>query len=649
MRSRHVSRFSQRLLASTLLAVAMVLGFAGSGAGAATATLPALQGGPGFLTHQGRDGESNVNVCSFAVSAGVAHCDARIRTDALATQREPSPAPLANPDVLGDEGAYSPAYLDSAYNVAAAAAADGGGVGQTVALVDAYDDPDVASNLAYYRSFFGLPTCPTGTISPSATGCVFEKISQTGSKTALPSGNSSWAVEISLDVEMVSAICPKCQILLVEANSPTFENLGTAVNEAVSLGANAVSNSYGGGEFSEESAYSAAYYDHPGVAVTVSAGDEGYGVEFPAASRDVTAVGGTSLTQRSDTGTRNGSESAWSGTGAGCSAYEAKPTWQHDTGCPNRTVADVSAVANPETGVWVYDTDGTRSSWAIYGGTSVASPIIASFYALAGNPLGSSSLPSSYPYADPEALYNVTSGSDGTCSPAYLCTAGPGYNGPTGLGSPGGTPDSIPAFRGAPPTPVAVGAPTNLTATPGNESVALSWSAPSTGTAPITYSVYRSSTSATEGFVLIASKLASPTYTDSPLVNGTTYYYKVTATNSLGEGEASKVASATPKAPTATLPGAPTKLTATRSGSGITLTWAAPASDGGSLIGSYKVYKGTSSGGESLYTTVACTSSTCTYSDTAAVKAFATYYYEVAAVNGIGTGPLSNQASVFVL
>ncbi len=351
---------------------------------------------------------------------------------------------------LGNNGAYDPSYLQSAYNVASAAAADGGGAGQTVAIIDAYDDPNVASNLAHYRSYFGLPGCPTGTISPVATGCVFERVSQTGSTTSYPSPNSSWAAETALDVEMVSAICANCQILLVEANSDSIADLGTAVNEAVSLGAGVVSNSYGGNEYSSENADGLKYYDHPGVAVVASAGDNGYGVEFPAASPYVTAVGGTSLTQLDNLGTRDGSETAWSGGGAGCSAYEPKPSWQTDSGCPRRAVADVSAVADPNTGVWMYDTYG-HSGWAIYGGTSVAAPIIASFYALGGNLPGPTGTPVANAYAHASALYDVTSGGDGSCSPAYLCIAGSGYDGPTGLGTPGQSPNSLAAFVGTSP------------------------------------------------------------------------------------------------------------------------------------------------------------------------------------------------------
>ena len=398
----------------------LVAAFAATLVGLPAAPASAAQGGPpllpalagsGVQVHRGGGGEADVNVCAFALPRGFAHCDAHLRTDARAQRARPQRAGGARPFTLGDEGAYSPAYLQSAYNVASAAAADGGGAGQTVALVDAYDDPHVESDLSHYRSFFGLPACPAGSVSEAASGCVFEKIGQSGSRTSFPIANSGWSLEISLDVEMVSAICPKCQIVLVEANNNSYGSLGAAVNEAVKLGANVVSNSYGGEEFSEEPGASATYYEHPGVAIVASAGDEGYGVEFPAASRFVTAVGGTTLTQLADTGVRDGSESAWKGTGAGCSAYEAKPSWQQDSGCARRTVADVSAEANPETGVWVYDSYGYRfNAWHIVGGTSAASPIIGSFYALAGNAPGSGATLASSLYAAPGSLY------DGACN-----------------------------------------------------------------------------------------------------------------------------------------------------------------------------------------------------------------------------------------
>jgi subtilase family serine protease len=606
--------------------------------------------GNGFLEHHGPNGETDVNVCSYAVSAGTAHCDVHVRTDARARGERPARTSGASPDVLGNGGAYDPSYLQSAYDVASAAAVNGGGAGQTVAIVDAYDDPNVASDLTYYRSFFGLASCPTGTISSSATTCVFEKVDQSGSTSLLPSGNSSWGVEISLDVEMVSAICPKCQVLLVEANSASISDLGTAVNEAVKLGANVVSNSYGSSEYSSEATDSTNYYDHPGVAIVASSGDSGYGVEFPAASPDVTAVGGTSLTQLTNTGKRDGSETAWSGAGAGCSAYEPKPLWQKDTGCTNRTVTDVSAVADPNTGVWVYDTYGS-SGWAVYGGTSVASPIIGSFYALAGNHLGSPNVLASYPYSSPSSLDGVTSGSDGTCG-TYLCNAADsvgGYNGPTGLGTPGGSPNSLAAFTGPSATPTVPGAPTLNTATAGNSLVSLSWSAPSNnGGSPLTgYDVYDGTTSGAENYstpVNGTTPVASTGYTVTGLSNSTTYYFTVKVLNRVGSSAASDELSATPVA-TATAPGAPTNLVATTSSTkGVVLTWAAPPSNGGLAITSYTVYRGSSSGGETSYASLNCRSSSCTYNDTGTRHA-ATYYYEVAAVNAVGTGPRSNQAS----
>ncbi|WP_443033995.1 S53 family peptidase [Streptomyces sp. CA2R106] len=328
-----------------------------------------------------------------------------------------------------DPSGFGPDDLHSAYNLPTT-----GGSGATVAIVDAYDDPNAESDLATYRSTYGLSACTT------ANGC-FKKVGQSGSTTSLPSADAGWAEEISLDLDMVSAVCPQCHILLVEASSSSMSALGTSVNTAVSLGAKYVSNSYGGGESSSDTSYDSSYFNHPGVAITVSAGDSGYGVEYPAGSKYVTAVGGTSLT--SDSSSRGWSESVWDGSGSGCSAYDAKPSWQTDTGCSKRTVADVSAVADPSTGVAVYDTYGGDGGWEVFGGTSVSSPIIASVYALAGTP-SSGSTPASFPYGHTSALNDVTSGSNGSCSTSYLCGGASGYDGPTGLG----TPNGLTAFTG---------------------------------------------------------------------------------------------------------------------------------------------------------------------------------------------------------
>jgi subtilase family serine protease len=294
-----------------------------------------------------------------------------------------------------------------------------------VAIVDAYNDPSAESDLAVYRSQYGLPACST------ANGC-FRKVNQSGGS-SLPKTDAGWATEISLDLDMVSAACPSCRILLVEASSSSFANLGAAVNYAATQGVAAISNSYGGSDASQLTAY-----DHPGIAITASTGDSGYGVQSPASFKTVVAVGGTTLT-RVPNGGRGWTETAWSGAGSGCSSLNAKPAWQTTaTQCSGKANADVSAVADPNTGVAVYDSTRYqgRSGWQVYGGTSAASPIIASVYALGGNTAG---YPASYTWAHPSSLNDVTSGSNGTCPTSVWCTSSPGWDGPTGLGTPNGT------------------------------------------------------------------------------------------------------------------------------------------------------------------------------------------------------------------
>jgi subtilase family serine protease len=225
-------------------------------------------------------------------------------------------------------------------------------------------------------------------------------------------------------------MCPNCKIILVEANSSSLADLGAAVNTAASLGAHVISNSYGGGE-SGSSAY-VADYDHPGVAVTASSGDSGYGVQFPASAPYVTAAGGTSLTRSATS--RSWSETAWSGAGSGCSTLYAKPSWQKDSGCAMRMEADVSADADPNTGVAVYGPSRKGSAWQIYGGTSVAAPLLGGLYGVNGGAVNYGS----NPYANTGSLYDVTSGRNGSCSVFYFCNAVVGYDGPTGLGTPNG-------------------------------------------------------------------------------------------------------------------------------------------------------------------------------------------------------------------
>jgi subtilase family serine protease len=371
-------------IALVLLALASVVAFGGASAA--------------------RAGGVSIRPVCGAVPVGHARCFSFVKGNATPLAQTPS--------------GYGPADLQSAYKLPSATA----GGGQTVAIVDAFDDPAAESDLAQYRSYYGLPPCTT------ANGC-FRKVNQNGGTLPMPPPGADWGLEISLDLDMVSAVCPNCHILLVEGNTNLNSDLYTAEDTAAALGANAISNSYGGSESSSETA-SDVHFNHPGVAITASSGDNGYGVSYPAASRYVTAVGGTSLTRGG--GTRGWTESAWSGAGSGCSAYEAKPSWQTDTGCARRTVSDVSAVADSNTGVAVL----YGGLWFTVGGTSASSPIVAGVYALAGN--ASSVNAGSYPYSHTAGLFDVVTGTNGTCSPSYLCSGVAGYDGPTGLGTPNG-------------------------------------------------------------------------------------------------------------------------------------------------------------------------------------------------------------------
>ncbi|HWB67230.1 MAG TPA: S8 family serine peptidase [Mycobacteriales bacterium] len=355
-------------------------------------------------------------VCKHAGTAR-ARCFA-IRVDRLARGRvRHSATPLG----------YAPSDLAAAYDLPAAGT--DAGSGETVAVVDAYDDPTAESDLALYRKQFHLPAC-TG-----ASGC-FRKVDERGG-TDYPPADPGWSEEISLDVDMVSAVCPNCHILLVEADTASMANLGAAVDEAVALGADAVSNSYGGPD-AKDSTYG-RYYHHAGVAVTASAGDNGYGVSYPASSKWVTAVGGTTLSR--STSSRGFTETAWTDGGSGCSDLNAT-TWQSAdvTGCDGRAVADVAAVADPATGVAVYDSTPYESAvgWLTFGGTSASSPIIAAVFALAGNTTDVSDGSFVWEHQSVSSLWDVTGGSNGQCPTAQWCQARTGWDGPTGWGTPHG-------------------------------------------------------------------------------------------------------------------------------------------------------------------------------------------------------------------
>jgi subtilase family serine protease len=393
---------------------------------AQTTTPPDNQQQPG----QSAFGTAHKPVCPGPAGAEMARCHSHVVTD---SKGNPNATPEPRPTAMTPQQFQTAYGLNGLVNTA--------GLGQTIAIVDAYDDPTAESDLGVYSSKFGLPPCTTD------NGC-FTKVDQNGRQN-YPSADADWALEISLDVQTAHAICPNCKILLVEAVSNSFSNL-IAAEDYATANANVVSNSWGGGEWHFETKYD-SHFNKPGVPITVSSGDSGYGVAYPAASPYVTAVGGTTLNLRNrESGDyTRASETVWSGSGSGCSAVEPKLGWQHDAGCSKRTVADVAADADPATGAAVYDStpyNGETGWWQV-GGTSLSSPLIAAVYALAGN--GNVTSYGSYPYIhitdDPTSLYDVTSGSNGSCpskkkntSTAYLCTGGTGYDGPTGLGTPNG-------------------------------------------------------------------------------------------------------------------------------------------------------------------------------------------------------------------
>ncbi len=375
------------------------------------------------MAHGANAHASAAAVCP-APAAGAARCHALVVADARGN-------PLAAPSPAG----YGPTQFHTAYGLPATTSTP-----QTIAIVDAYDDPTIANDLATYSTTFGLPVLPA--CSGSVTTSCFQKVNQNGNASPLPKKNAGWALEIALDVEVAHAICQNCKILLVEAKTNSFTNLAAAVNTAARLGANVISNSYGGSESSGVASL-AGSYDHPGVAITVSSGDAGYGVESPASFNTVVAVGGTTL----NLGANNtwASETVWSGTGSGCSAFFNVRSWQASasgwtaTGCgSHRGVVDVAADANPSTGAAVYDTTRYqgRSGWFQVGGTSLSAPLIGGVYALAANS-GSTGYPSSLPYAHTSSLHDVTSGSNGSCS-TTMCKGAAGYDGPTGVGTPNG-------------------------------------------------------------------------------------------------------------------------------------------------------------------------------------------------------------------
>jgi subtilase family serine protease len=382
-------------------------------------------------------------------------------------------AQAVGPDQIPSGNGYGPSQLQSAYGLTTASASDGSGT--TVAVIDAYNDPTAASDLAEYRSAAGLPALTSGQ---------FTQYNQEGETSPLPAEaplDDDWTLEEALDVDMVSAICPLCKIDLVEADNDSGDGLYIAEETAATtLGAKYISNSWGGSETSEDTTYDSEYFGVSGVVYTASAGDDAYsgGVIYPATSPNVVSVGGTTLNTSSNA--RGWTESVWEtssdeGTGSGCSAFEPQPSWQASisilkaacsavepqpswqssislitAACSHRVDNDVAADADPNTGAAVYDTSNDNGGWLEVGGTSESSPIIASVYALAGNNGNGGNNAADSIYTHTSDLNEVTASSNGTCTPpsadSVLCTAtgaADTYNGPTGWG----TPDGLTAFQ----------------------------------------------------------------------------------------------------------------------------------------------------------------------------------------------------------
>jgi subtilase family serine protease len=394
---------SKRLIAALLGAGALAVTTVTAGVQGADAAAPRL-------THI--SGLHAQRVCAKA-NSGHAACFAKVLVNKTGA------VPMATSPLAS---ALSPAQLRAAYNLNGTS-----GAGRTVAIVDSYGYPNLERDLGIYRAQYGMPACTR------ANGCL--KIIDQNGGTNLPRTNVGWAQEQALDVDAVSAACPACKIVMVQTKTNSFTNLGRGVITASQqAGVVAISNSYGGGD-AADSTYG-VYYNHPGIAVTASTGDAGYkGASYPASSTYVTAVGGTTLKM---SGTSRVSETVWSGAGSGCSTVNMAiaAAASFGTGCAKRAMADVSAAADPNTGgLSVYaPTTAKNSSWSQYGGTSESAPIIAAVYALAGGGYSNAT-----PYQHPGSLFDITSGSNGTCPTTQWCRARSGWDGPTGLGTPNGT------------------------------------------------------------------------------------------------------------------------------------------------------------------------------------------------------------------
>jgi subtilase family serine protease len=471
------------------------------------------------------------NACGVA-PAGHVRCDAQILVSGVKSKPvHPKIHPIttgthshavshvATTTVLGEPQSGTPLYLQQAYDLTALSAQ---GANQTVAVVDAYNDSTAATDLATFRADSGLPACAT------STGCL-RVLNQLGAAAPPTASSSSWSVEESLDVDAVSALCPNCKIVLVEANSSGNMDMQTAIQAAVGAGANFISNSW-----SMQSARSpfSSNFSYPGVSVLAAAGDDGTATSgqsaYPAALPDVTAVGGTTLNATAAS-PRGFAETAWDDTGSGCDTYEAAPSWQPQTGCAGRAYNDISADGDPGTGLDVYDSQ--DGGWLQVGGSSLAAPLAAAYEAVTAL----NGTTPQWAYSDETLLNGVLSGSNGACSLALICNAGNGWNGPGGAGSISG--DIVPGAPGIGGPDVNHGGPTYTESTssnsaalqggiyPNGESTSYYWQYGTTAS-------YGSQTStvtvpAEAGAVSVTAALAA-------LTPATTYHYRLVATNASG-------------------------------------------------------------------------------------------------------------------
>jgi hypothetical protein len=355
------------------------------------------------------------DVPTSAVCSGSIHCFAQVVMDDDNRIKSDATKPSG----------FGPSDLISAYHLKAVTTSPG-----TIAIVDAYNYAAAESDLAKYRSQYGLPACTT------ANGC-FKRVNQSGAASPLPKAppaGDDWTVEAALDLDMASAACPTCKLILVEANDDTSDGLYVAQNGAAKLKPTVISNSWGGSEPSSLATLEKDF-DHAGIGNFVASGDNGFNSDpqYPSTSAFVTAVGGTTL-KRSTTATRGWTETAWADSGSSCSGSIAKPSYQSvvaSSTCAKRAASDVSAVANPSTGVAVYNA--ANGGWIVVGSTSAATPLVAGVYTLYG--LGGQA--PGWAYSHTADFNDVTSGKNGTCTGA-LCKTAKGWDGPTGIGTPNG-------------------------------------------------------------------------------------------------------------------------------------------------------------------------------------------------------------------